>query len=395
MTTTESTDLRARVEENLGRLLSEHDVAGDPADFLGARFDLGLAWVWFPEGLGGLSAPRSLQALVEERLQAAGAPHPNRYNLLGVGMGAPVLIEFGTPQQQQRWLRPLFTGEEIWCQLFSEPGAGSDVAALSARAVRDGDEWVVNGQKVWTTLAHVAKWGMLVVRTDTDVPKHRGLTYFIVDMEVEGVEVRPLRQITGEAEFNEVYFTDVRIPDENRVGDVGDGWRVSLATLMNERVTIGGNVLPRGSGPIGEAVRTWKEYGHDDPATLDRLMRLWVEAEAARLTNMRAAQMRSKGTPGPEGSTAKLVYAELNKKIYEMVVELMGADGMLFDTYEEVRPEEYGTHIRQKAFLRARANSIEGGTSEIMKNILGERVLGLPGEPRVDKDLPWTEVPRS
>ena len=289
----------------------------------------------------------------------------------------------------------MFTGEEIWCQMFSEPGAGSDVAALAARAVRDGDEWVINGQKVWTTLAHVAKWGMLVVRTAPDVPKHQGMSYFIVDMDAPGVEVRPLRQITGEAEFNEVYFTDVKVPDEYRIGEVGDGWRVVLTTLMNERVAIGGAIAPRGSGPIGEAVRTWKQYGHTDPADRDALMRLWVAAEAARLTNLRGAQMRSRGTPGPEGSTAKLVYAEVNKRIYELVLDLMGPDGMLYDTYEMIVPDEFTVHPPTKAFLRVRANSIEGGTSEIMRNILGERVLGLPGEPRVDKDLPWSKVPRS
>ena len=392
--TTTQADVRTRVEEALDRLLAENDPSGDPVAFLGARFDLGLAWVWFPEGLGGMAAPRSLQTMIEERLAEAAAPHPNTFNLLGVGMGAPVLMEFGTPEQQQRWLRPMFTGEEIWCQLFSEPGAGSDVAALAMRGVRDGDEWVVNGQKVWTTIAHVSKWGMLVVRTDPEVPKHKGLSYFIVDMHADGVEVRPLRQATGEAEFNEVYFTDVRIPDSDRIGAVGDGWRVSLATLMNERVTIGAGIAPRGSGAIAEAVRTWQEYGHDDPAALDELMSLWVEAEAARLTNLRAAQLRSKGTPGPEGSTAKLVYAELNKRIYELVVDLMGADGMLFDSYSMERPAGFGKLSRQKAFVRARANSIEGGTSEIMRNILGERVLGLPGEPRVDKDLPWSQVPR-
>ena len=392
---TQATEVRQQVEEALDRLLAEHDPVGDPVEFLGARYDLGLAWVWFPVGSGGLGAPRSLQTLVDERLRSAGAADPSRINPLGVGMGAPVIIEHGTAEQQKRWLRPMFTTEEVWCQLFSEPGAGSDVASLAARGVRDGEEWVVNGQKVWTTLAHVAKWGMLVVRTDPDLPKHQGMTYFIVDMEAPGVEVRPLRQITGEAEFNEVYFTDVRISDTDRIGEVGDGWRVSLTTLMHERVAIGGTVGPRGSGAIAEAVRVWQGYGHDDPATLDRLMRLWVEAETARLTNLRASQMLSRGTPGPEGSTAKLVYAELNKRIYELVVELMGAEGMLFDTYEMVRPGEFGTHVPQKAFLRARANSIEGGTSEIMKNILGERVLGLPGEPRVDKDLPWTDVPRS
>jgi alkylation response protein AidB-like acyl-CoA dehydrogenase len=387
--------MREKIEAELRGLLTDHDPKGDPTEFLGARFDRGLAWVWYPEGMGGLDADRSLQTVVERTLQEAGAPSPARFNALGVGMGAHVLMAHGTEEQQRRWLRPMFTCEEIWCQMFSEPGSGSDVASLAARAVRDGDEWVVNGQKVWTTLAHVAKWGMVIVRTDPDVPKHQGITYFIVDMESEGVEVRPIRQITGEAEFNEVYFTDARIPDSNRVGEIGDGWRVALSTLMNERVAIGGGVSARGSGPIGEAVRTWKEYAHVDGAALDKLMSLWVEAETARLTNLRAAALRRKGTPGPEGSTAKLVYAELNKRVYEYVVELMGPDGMLYESYEMVVPDEFTVHSRTKAFLRARANSIEGGTSEIMKNILGERVLGLPGEPRVDKDLPWSEVPRS
>ncbi len=388
------TDERTRVEQLLDQLLAEHDPHGDKKEFLGARFDLGLAWVWFPEGLGGLGAERGLQTIVEQRLGAVGAPNPARYNTLGVGMGAHVLLAHGTREQQQRWLRPMFTIEEIWCQMFSEPGAGSDMAALSARAIRDGDEWVINGQKVWTTLAHIAKWGMLICRTDVDVPKHQGMSYFIADMTAPGVEVRPLRQITGEAEFNEVYFTDARIPDSDRIGEIGDGWRIALTTLMNERVAIGGAIAPRGSGPISEAVRTWKEYGHDEPGARDRLMSLWVESEAARLTNLRAGQSRRQGTPGPEGSIAKLVYAEVNKRIYEYVVELMGADGMLYDTYEQIRPDEFTVHPRTKAFLRARANSIEGGTSEIMKNILGERVLGLAGEPRVDKDLPWSKVPR-
>ena len=398
MTTTEEiTEGRTVVDDALDRLLAEHDPAGDPHAFLEARFDAGLAWVWFPQGLGGLGLARSLQAHIDERLAAAGAPHPARFNVIGVGMGAHVLLAHGTEEQQHRWLRPMFSGREVWCQMFSEPGAGSDVAALAQRAIRDGDEWVTSGQKVWTTMAHVAKWGLLVTRTDPDVPKHRGMTYFVVDMESEGVEVRPLRQATGEAEFNEVYFTDARIPDEYRVGEVGDGWRVALTTLMNERIAIGGNVMPRGSGPIGEAVRTWHEYGHDDPAARDRLIQLWVEAEVARLTNLRAARAQTKGVPGPEGSTAKLVYAGLNQRIYEFVVELMGPDGMLYDDHAMVRPEESAMSEmdRRKAFVRARANSIEGGTSEIMKNILGERVLGLPGEPRTDKDLPWSDVPRS
>ncbi len=389
----------ARIRQLIDELLAEADPKGDPQEFLGAQFDKGLAWVHFPEGHGGVGMSPRMQRIVDERLRAAGAPHPARYNIIGHGMGAPTVVTHGTEEQRTRYLRPLFTGEEVWCQLFSEPGAGSDVAGLSTRAVRDGEEWIVNGQKVWTTVAHLSKWGMLVARTDPDAPKHKGLTYFIMDMQAPGVEVRPLRQITGEAEFNEVYMTDVRIPDANRLGELGEGWRVSLTTLMNERVAIGGNVTPRNWGPIGQALELWGEYELKDPASRDKLLQLWTKAEAARLTNLRAQQLRRKGTPGPAGSVAKLVYAELNKEIWDYCVDLMGPAGQLYDTYEMIVPTEVdvgaGPRDVRRAFLRARANSIEGGTSEIMKNILGERVLGLPGEPRVDKDVPWKDVPRS
>jgi alkylation response protein AidB-like acyl-CoA dehydrogenase len=385
------------VLERLDALLAEHDAkATDARTFLGAQFDAGLAWVHFPEGYGGLGVSPKLQRVVNERIAAAGGPNSYWRNPIGSGMGAPTVVTHGTEEQKQRYLRPLFTGEEIWCQLFSEPGAGSDVASLATRAVRDGDEWVVNGQKVWTTLAHLSRWGMLVARTDPEQPKHRGMTYFVVDMQAPGVEVRPLRQITGEAEFNEVYFTDVRIPDSERLGDVGQGWAVSLTTLMNERVSIGGAIQPKGSGPIGEAVKIWKAKGHTDPALKAELMQLWAEAEVNRLTNIRASQLRAVGTPGPEGSTAKLAFAELNKRVYEFCLNLMGPEGMLYGSYEMIRPETaMGADSLQKAFLRARANSIEGGTSEVMRNILGERVLGLPGDVRVDKELPWSKVPRS
>jgi alkylation response protein AidB-like acyl-CoA dehydrogenase len=284
----------------------------------------------------------------------------------------------------------------VWCQLFSEPGAGSDVAGLASRAVRDGDEWIVNGQKVWTTLAHLARWGMLVARTDPNAPKHKGLTYFVIDMQAPGVEVRPLYQITGEAEFNEVYMTDVRIPDSERLGDVGEGWRVTLTTLMNERVAIGGQIPSRGTGFIAEAVKAWRERGHDDPARRDELMRLWVDAEVLRLTNIRASHLRAVGNPGPEGSIGKIMSAELNKRISELTVGLLGPDGMVKPGgYPMDRPKGAMLWANpQQAFLRARANSIEGGTTEIAKNILGERVLGLPGDVRVDKDRPWIEVPR-
>jgi alkylation response protein AidB-like acyl-CoA dehydrogenase len=236
------------------------------------------------------------------------------------------------------------------------------------------------------------------VRTDPDVPKHSGLTAFVVAMQAPGVETRPLRQMTGEAEFNEVYFSDVRIADKERLGKPGDGWRVSLTTLMNERVSIGGTIVPQGSGPIAEAVRIWRGLPDErkDATTRDELMKLWIEAEVLRLTNIRAGQNRKVGVPGPEGSTGKLAFAEGNKKIYDFCVSLLGAEGMLYSSYEMARPETamFSDSV-QKAFLRSRANSIEGGTSEVMRNILGERVLGLPGDVRVDREVAWKDVPRN
>jgi alkylation response protein AidB-like acyl-CoA dehydrogenase len=385
------------VLDKIETLLADHDPkTTDAVTFLGAQFDAGLAWVHFSEGNGGLGLSPKLQKTINERLAAAGAPVAYYRNPIGHGMSAPTIVTHGSDEQKKRYLRPLFSGEEIWCQLFSEPGAGSDVAGLSSRAIKDGDEWIVNGQKVWTTLAHVSSFGTLVVRTDPEQPKHKGLSHFVVDMHAPGVEVRPLRQMTGDAEFNEVYFTDVRIPDSERLDAVGEGWRVALTTLMNERVSIGGAIPPKGSGPISEAVKVWKEKGHTDVARKDKLMKLWSAAEVNRLTNIRAGAARKLGTPGPEGSVGKLAFAETNKVIYEFVMELLGADGMLYGNYNMERSANaMESRTVQQAFLRARANSIEGGTSEVMRNILGERVLGLPGDIRVDKDLPWSKVPRS
>ncbi|MGB8360633.1 MAG: acyl-CoA dehydrogenase family protein [Acidimicrobiia bacterium] len=386
-----------RVDDLVDELIREHPPKETPVqEFWGAQYDKGLAWAWHPEGFGGLGLSRKHQTRINDRLTRSGASIENRYtNLLGIAMGAGVLDAHATDEQKRRWLRPMFTTEEIWCQMFSEPGAGSDVAGLATRATKDGDEWVVSGQKVWTTLAHIAKWGMLVARTDPQVPKHQGLTYFIVDMNSPGVEVRPLYQITGEAEFNEVFFDDARVPDGNRIDAVGAGWRVALTTLMNERVAIGGSTIPRESGYIGQAVEIWNASGEKDPVLREKLLQLWAEAEAARLTAARANEMASAGTPGPEGSTGKLAWASLNKEITSFTLDLMGLDGTLYPGgYELVRPQRFQVHEPQKAYLRTRANSIEGGTSEIMLNIVGERVLGLPGEPRVDKDLPWVEVPR-
>src|SRR3954471_5543436 len=263
----------------------------DSKVFLGEQFDRGLAWVHFPEGYGGLEASPKLQKVIQERIYAAGGPNPYYRNPIGYGMCGPTVVVWGSDAQKQRYLRPLFTGEEIWCQLFSEPGSGSDFAGLSSRGVRDGDEWIINGQKVWTTLAHVARWGLLVVRTDPEAVKHAGLTAFVVDMHAPTVEVRPLRQMTGEAEFNEVYFTDTRVPDSERLGNVGDGWRVSLTTLMNERVSIGGSIPQRGSGVIAPLVKAFQDLPADRrEAELDDVMKLWIRAEVLRLTNIRANQ---------------------------------------------------------------------------------------------------------
>jgi len=400
---TKPLDAEELVKSKLQELIDFRKENNDIKEFWGKQFDLGLAWVQFPEGAGGLGLNPKYQLMVIETLRNEGISQQNRVaNILGIGMGAPTIIEYGTEEQISKYLRPMFTTEEIWCQLFSEPGSGSDLASLSTKAVDDGDGYIVNGQKVWTTLGHLAKWGLIVTRTDPNVPKHRGLTFFIVDMESEGVDVRPLRQITGEAEFNEVYFTDVKIPKENILGSLGEGWRVSLTILMNERVAIGGNVRERGSGAPGHLVQLWKEKNLQDPVTRDKLIKLWIEQEAVRLTNLRAVENREKGTPGPEGSTSKLYEAEINKASYEFGMDMLGNDGLLFPRgYALTQPElnfeneTFGFTDTQSLFLRSRANSIEGGTSEIMRNIIAERVLGLPSEPKMDKDKARKDIPRS
>jgi alkylation response protein AidB-like acyl-CoA dehydrogenase len=388
------------IRERVRAFLAEHDPAEmGKQDFLNARFDAGLAWVHYPEGLGGLGLSRTLQSVVDAQFAAAGAPtnDPER-NPIGLGMAAPTILAYGTDEQQKRWLRRLWTGQEIWCQLFSEPGAGSDLAALATRAVRDGDGWVVSGQKVWTSVAHQAQRGLLLTRTDPDVPKHQGLTYFAVDMTAPGVDVRPLRQLTGEAEFNEVFLTDVRIRDEDRIGQVGEGWKVANATLMSERMNIGASrAAPRESGMIEPVVRTWRSRPElRTPGLHDRLLRLWTDAEVARLAGERMRQQLAAGRPGPEGSAAKLVFARLNQEISGFEVELAGGDGLRYDDWSMRRPERPSMFGRGPGYryLRARGNSIEGGTSEILRNIVAERVLGLPAEPRVDKDVPWKDLPR-
>ncbi|HEU0102812.1 MAG TPA: acyl-CoA dehydrogenase family protein [Mycobacteriales bacterium] len=362
-------------------------------EFLGACFDAGLAWVHFPVGRGGLGASPALQGVANRVLQGAGGPDPFSLNPMGYGMAGPTLMGHGSPALQERHLRPLYTAQELWCQLFSEPGAGSDLAGLATRAERSGDEWVVSGQKVWTSLAHRARWALLLARTDPDQPKHRGLTYFVLDMQDPGVEVRPLRQLTGDAEFNEVYLTGARIPDSARLGDVGQGWRVAMTTLMNERSAIGGGPALPGAGALGAALALWRSRPElRTPVLRDRLAGLYARSEAVRLTGQRLRGTGRGGDPGPEGSLGKLVNAELNQELYAFCTDLLGPEGTLYDTYEPGEQER--DRPLQRAFLRSRANTIEGGTSEVLRNVLAERVLGLPGDPRDDRTVPWREVPR-
>ena len=393
------------IENAVQSFLADHDpTAMSDVEFRSHRYDAGLAWVHFPEGFGGLGLRPEHNRTVEKAMRAAGAA-PAEPTTFFSALAGPTIVTHGTDEQKRRFLKPMFTGEEKWCQLFSEPGAGSDFAGLAAKAVQDGDEWLVNGQKVWNTLAHLADWGMLVTRSNPELPKHKGMTYFALDMKAPGVEVRPLRQITGEAEFNEVYMTDVRIPDDQRIGAVGEGWRVSLTTLMNERSAIGGGSAgggkPRRGGAAMDAVEVWQglDVSERSGARKDELMRLWVRGEVGRLTNMRAAEAAKAGNPGPEMSVAKLEFSEFNKRLYNFCIDLLGPAGQIGYDYTFRRPTELdATGVNkglQYAFLRVRANSIEGGTSEILRNIIGEQVLGLPGEPRVDKKIPWSDVPRN
>jgi alkylation response protein AidB-like acyl-CoA dehydrogenase len=361
-------ELRAWIEANHPGPEPEGDVAG---------FEFRRAWqrrlheddwagVSWPKEYGGRGATLVEQAIYNEELGRAQAP--STANVLGLAMGGPTVIAHGTEEQKRRYLEPILSAEEIWCQGFSEPEAGSDLASLKTRAVRDGDEWVVTGQKVWTTLAHHAKWCMLVARTDPDAPRHKGLTYFLMDMEQDAVQVRPLRQITGEAEFNELFIEEARIPHENILGGEGNGWAVAITTLMHERATLAFGLQIRVKITLGELLQDARESGAAaDPVIRDRLAQLYIESEVLRLNALRglSAIMRT-GVPGPEGSLGKWQWADVNQALTELAVELRGPRAVLDDDRWTYR------------FLRARANSIEGGTTEILKNIVAERVLGLP-----------------
>jgi alkylation response protein AidB-like acyl-CoA dehydrogenase len=354
----------------------------------------GYAAPLWPKEYGGLSGEVWMQQIVREELAQWRLPTFG-INLLGVGLAGPTIIEHGTEEQKKRYLPKILTGEEIWCQLFSEPGSGSDLASLSTRAVRDGDEWVVNGQKVWTTLAQFANFGMLLARTDPDVPKHDGLTYFILDMKSPGVEVRPLKQMTGSSEFNEVFFTDVRIPDSQRVGAVGDGWRCARTTLMNERVALAGISLDPVSIFGGTRKDPWQTFlesipNKSDPEVRQAIAQIYIEQEVKEITAFRANSARRRGDqPGPEGAVNKVFNAEFNQR---RSVFAVNSNGMSSTAW---LPGSKDAESRVTTFLRARANTIEGGTSEVLRNQIAERILGLPRDVEVDKGLSWAEARRN
>jgi alkylation response protein AidB-like acyl-CoA dehydrogenase len=328
--------------------------------------DAGWAGLSWPKEYGGRGATLIEQAIFNEEVVRAKAPQVA--NVLGLVMGGPVVIAHGTEEQKQRYLKPILTAEEIWCQGFSEPESGSDLASLKTKAVKDNGDWVVTGQKVWTTFAHEAKWCMLVARTDFDAPKHKGLTYFLMDMEQDAVQVRPLRQITGESEFNELFIEEARIPDDNVIGGVGNGWTVALTTLMHERAGLAFGLQVQLKIALGQVMDLAREHGLDqDPVVRQKIAQLYIESEAIRLNASRGlTQIMKTGIPGPEGSLTKWMWSDTNQALTELAMDIRGPEAPILDADWTYR------------FLRARANSIEGGTTEILKNIVAERVLGLP-----------------
>lgn len=348
---------------------------------------------WRPEH-GGLGIGNDVARAIEEVL----APlRLTRLNPLGLNNAAAALFSHGTEEQRRRFLPPIVRNEEKWCQLFSEPGAGSDLASLATRAVRDGDQWVISGQKVWTTWADEADFAILLARTDPDQPKHKGITYFLLDMHQSGVEVRPLRQITGEAEFNEVFIDGARVPDAHRVGEVNDGWRVSASTLSSERQMVSGS----GSGGMGRLggssaerlITLAKETGRwEDPVIRNKVMRLWAQEQIRGWTNARVRAALSAGqSPGAASSIGKVHQATLNQQIQDLMVDLLGTAAVAWPVTDD--PDAMPREVQ--GMMRSLANSTEGGTTDINKNILGERVLGLPKEPDPWKGKPWREIPRS
>lgn len=379
----------------LERFLAENDPTSmSTVEFLGRRFDAGLAWVHAPVGSGGLEWQRNHQAAVESAMITAGAEAADiMRNPIGLGMAAPTVLGHASKPLKKRLLRPLWTGEEIWCQLFSEPGAGSDLAGLATRAVRDGDEWVISGQKVWSTYAHLSQWAMLLARTDPAAPKHRGMTYFLLDMSTPGVDAKPLRQATGQADFNEVFLDDVRISDDYRISEIGAGWSTARTTLMNERTIIGGNEPMREDGHIGRLTDLWRTRPElRSTERFGSVVDAWISTEVARLSNERTRQLMVSGEPGVEGAGAKITSATNNQTVTRLLAQLDPNAALDYDNWSV----EYDAPARPETFhyVRVRANTIEGGTTEILLGQIADRILDLPRELRVDPNLPWQDIPK-
>jgi alkylation response protein AidB-like acyl-CoA dehydrogenase len=381
--------------ETAPNLLGEREDQGAiqaAKEWQATKFDNGWGVLTWPEEFGGQGLGR-LESMVFGQEEAKFRTPPNIYGI-GHGMLGPTLMAHGTPEQKAKYLRDMARGQVVWCQLFSEPAAGSDLAGLRTSAVRDGDEWVINGQKIWSTGAHFCDWGMIVTRTDPDVPKHDGLTYFIVDMHAPGVEIRPIKQINGGAGFNEVFFTDVRVPAENRLGGIGEGWKVSITTLMNERVSIGSG---QGGSRVKDLFKLAQERTRrgrpaiEDGGVRQRLADMFVTSKGLQFTGYRILSALSQGgTPGPEGSIGKAIGAPFGQQMASFAMELQGATGSLVDP--SVVPQDA---LWQESYLGSPGLRIAGGTDEILKNVIAERVLGLPSEARVDKGIPFRDVPVS
>jgi alkylation response protein AidB-like acyl-CoA dehydrogenase len=354
------------------------------------KADAGWACITWPKEYGGRGGT-AIQSVIWNQEEAKFRVPPNIY-AIGHGMLGPTLMAHGSDEQKKKYLPPMLRGREVWCQLFSEPAAGSDLAGLRTSATRRGDEWVISGQKIWSTGAHYSEWGMIVTRSDPDAPKHAGLTYFIVDMRQAGIEVRPIRQINGASGFNEVFFSEVRVPDANRVGAEGNGWAVALTTLMHERVAIGGGAGAGRFRDLLKLARETKRGGRpaiEDPAVRQRLADFYVRARGLQFTGYRTQTALSRGqTPGPEGSIGKLVGAPLGQEMASFALDLQGLFGAVAD--EALGCQE---GVWQSSFLGMPGLRIAGGTDEILRNIIAERVLRLPPEPRVDKDRPFREIP--
>jgi alkylation response protein AidB-like acyl-CoA dehydrogenase len=340
-------------------------------------YDAGYVGLTWPKEYSGGGAPHTHQGIYLEETARIGAP--DHIGGIGLGMAGPTIIAWGSEEQKKRYLAPLLSGEEVWCQGFSEPGSGSDLAGARTRAELDGDEWVVNGQKVWSSWAHIADWCILVVRSDPDAEKHRGLSFLLVDMHSPGVELRPLKQITGDPEFNEIFFTDVRVPRESMLGQPGEGWNVAMTTLLHERGTLGFALTAALERQINNLIRLARLPGVDghvpaeDPVVRDEIAQAWIDLQALRFTNYRSLTTLAKtGVPGPEGSVAKLHWSETNQRVTKLALSLQGlasqldGDGAIWDGFWQYQQ------------LRSRGNTIEAGTSEILRNIIAERVVGLP-----------------